>query len=135
MAGTRVDIRDVLKGIDGLSRAADKASASFFRELIPDTKAEILSNRRGLARRAVSTRKRHGPGRVLGRVLSQYRWKADESGLEGLSWVPYSLALHDGGVVGNSASLPARPFTRLSDTFVRMVADKYASFVLRKGWK
>lgn len=135
MAQSDVDIRDVVKGLDRLRRVPDRDAAIFFRELKREARAELLSHRRDVQGRAKSTVAKHGPGRKLGKVPSAYRWRADESGLDGLSRVPFSAVLDQGGVVGNRARVPARPYAFWSNGFVSMAADRYARFAVRRGWR
>jgi hypothetical protein len=124
-----VDIRDVIKGLNRLSRAAQRDSALFFRELKSDVKAEIRLHRKGQKRRDRDTVASHGPGRVLGRALSAYRMFSDESGVKAKSLIDWAGVLNDGGQVGNKAQLPKREFAFLGDTFVRRTAERFADFV------
>lgn len=131
MAGQRsdVDIRDVIKGLDRLSRAAQRDAALFFRDLKVEVKREIRSHRKGQKRRDRTTVASHGPGRVLGKVLSAYRMFSDQSGVKAKSLIDWAGVLNDGGTVGNKARIPKREFAFLGDPFVRSSAERLADFV------
>lgn len=131
MAGQRsdVDIRDVINGLNRLSRAAQRDAGLFFRDLKVEVKREIRSHRKGQKRRDRDTVASHGPGRVLGKVLSAYRMFSDQSGVKAKSLIDWAGVLNDGGVVGNQARLPKREFAFLGDKFVRRTAERFADFV------
>lgn len=134
MPASTVDIRDVLAGLTKLERVSDSGARAFWTEARVDAKSELRSHRRELTRRDKDTVASHGAGRVLGKVLTAYRWIADASGLRGLSRVPYSLVLNEGGTVGNNAKLPAREYAYWSNPFQARIAERYAAFVSKRGW-
>jgi hypothetical protein len=134
MPQSSVDIRDVMTGFDRLKRVSGSDERNFWGEVRPDAALEIRSHRKGLKARAKATKQQHGRGQVLGKVLTSYRWRAGSTGLDGLSRVPYSLALEQGAVVGNRATLPARPFAYWGDRFIASVADGWAKFAVKRAW-
>ena len=132
MAGTEVDVREVLAVLRGLQRSAMRHGAIFWQAWKPKVKAEVRSHRRELQDRAASTKKAHGRKRRLGKALTAYKTTADVGGVHMDSLIPYSGVLNDGGRVGDAkhrATLPRRQFAYLRDAFVRDTANRYAEFI------
>lgn len=122
----KIDLTDVERGFTAMARVS---YAKVFRELRPAMKQDTRDHVKarsgpdgGWPPRAAATmarlRRSKRRTRPMGRLPSIVSYRASARGLVGQHRLLWSGVQSYGGVVGNGAKLPARPFLWMSDEFL-----------------
>lgn len=146
---TVMELDDVKAGFLAVGMRADRNARMFFREVVPNARADIRDHQKqsegstkkwparspasiARAKRMSRPRRRKSTTRrLLGKLPQLNRAFVDNDGLKLRNRVPWSRAHQLGAQVGNGAVIPAREFWYWSRDFPRTVERQLRAAVLK----
>lgn len=142
-----VDLRDVVKGIDGMSAAA-KDLRPVWQHLLPAFKKDQRSNfgrqegpegkwpkrvRPRYTKAGRGRRRKRRQMKLLGKLRTAWKTRMDRDQLEAYSLVDWSGVHQDGGVAGRGARIPQRTHLWVSNE-LHDLAVREIELHLVRGW-